>query len=78
MTISAIDANGDVVPGFRGMVYISSSDPAASTASGYAFNPLDAGIPYLFTAADAGTHSFTGAIRWSLAEIKPSRCPHPT
>ena len=63
MTISAIDANGDVVPGFRGMVFISSSDPAASTASGYAFNPADAGIPYLFTAADAGSHSFTGAIR---------------
>ena len=63
MTISAIDANGDVVPDFRGMVFISSSDPAASTASGYAFNPADAGIPYLFTAADAGSHSFTGAIR---------------
>jgi FG-GAP-like repeat len=63
MTISAIDANGDVVPGFRGMVFISSSDPAASTASGYAFNPADAGIPYLFTAADAGSHTFTGAIR---------------
>ena len=63
MTISAIDADGNVVPGFRGMVYISSSDPLASTASGYAFNPADAGIPYLFTAADAGSHSFTGAIR---------------
>lgn len=63
MTISAIDINGNVVPDFRGMVYISSSDPAASTATGYAFNPADAGIPYLFTAADAGTHAFTGAIR---------------
>ncbi len=63
MTIEAIDANGNRVTGFKGMVYISSSDPAASTASGYAFNPLDAGIPYLFTAADAGFHAFTGAIR---------------
>ena len=63
MTISAVDASGNVVPDFRGMVFISSSDPLASTASGYAFNPADAGIPYLFTAADAGTHTFTGAIR---------------
>ena len=63
MTISAIDANGEVATGFRGVVYISSSDPAASTAAGYAFNPLDAGIPYVFTAADGGSHSFTGAIR---------------
>lgn len=63
MTIKAVDANGNVATGFRGMVYISSSDPAASTASGYAFNPLDAGIPYLFTASDGGTHSFIGAIR---------------
>ena len=63
MTITAVDASGNIVPGFLGVAYISSSDPAATTASGYAFNPLDAGIPYLFTAADAGTHSFTGAIR---------------
>lgn len=63
MTISAVDADGNVATGFRGVAYISSSDPAASTASGYAFNPADAGIPYVFTAADAGTHSFTGAIR---------------
>ncbi len=67
MSITAVDANGDIVPGFRGMVFISSSDPAASTASGYAFNPADAGIPYLFTAADSGTHSFTGAIRLATA-----------
>src|SRR5262249_58848253 len=63
MTIEAVDANGDVATGFRGVVYISSSDPAATTAAGYAFNPADAGIPYLFTAADAGSHTFTGAIR---------------
>jgi hypothetical protein len=63
MTISAIDADGNVATGFLGMVYISSSDLAASTASGYAFNPADAGIPYLFTSADAGIHAFTGAIR---------------
>jgi hypothetical protein len=63
MTITAVDADGNIATGFRGVAYISSSDPAASTASGYAFNPADAGIPYVFTAADAGTHSFTGAIR---------------
>lgn len=63
MTISAVDANGNVATGFRGVVYISSSDPLASTAAGYYFNPADAGIPYLFTPTDAGTHAFTGAIR---------------
>jgi len=63
MTVSAVDANGNLATGFRGTIFISSSDPAATTAAGYAFNPLDAGIPYVFTAADAGTHTFTGAIR---------------
>ncbi len=63
MTITAVDDLGNPATGFRGVVYISSSDPAASTASGYSFNPLDAGIPYVFTAADSGTHVFTGAIR---------------
>ncbi len=63
MTISAVDVNGNVATEFRGTVFISSSDPAATTAEGYAFNPLDAGIPYTFTAADAGSHNFTGAIR---------------
>src|SRR5581483_4520397 len=63
MTISAVDAGGNVATGFRGTVFIKSSDPLATTAAGYAFNPADAGIPYTFTAADAGTHTFTGAIR---------------
>src|SRR5581483_6688312 len=51
MTISAIDASGNVATGFRGTVYISSSDPAATTAAGYAFNPVDAGIAHTFTAS---------------------------
>ncbi len=63
MTITAVDATGNVATGFRGTVYISSSDPAATTAAGYAFNPIDAGIPYTFTAADVGAHTFTGPIR---------------
>lgn len=63
MAISAIDADGNVATGFRGVAYISSSDPLASTAAGYYFNPADSGIPYVFTASDAGTHAFTGAIR---------------
>ena len=63
MTVSAVDANGNVVSAFRGVVYLTSSDPLASTATGYAFNPLDAGIPYVFTAADAGSHTFAGALR---------------
>lgn len=77
MTIEAVDANGDVATGFRGLVYISSSDPLASTASGYAFNPADAGIPYVFTATDAGSHTFTGAIRLVTAGDQQVRVSAP-
>lgn len=63
MTIEAVDSNGNIATGYRGTAYISSSDPLASTATGYAFNPNDAGIPYIFTAADGGSHTFTGAIK---------------
>jgi hypothetical protein len=63
LSITAVDAEGRIATGFRGAVVISSSDPAASIASGYAFNPLDAGVTYVFNAADAGTHTFAGAVK---------------
>jgi hypothetical protein len=45
--VVAQDAYGNTVPGYRGTVHISSSDPLA-------YLPLD----YTFTAADAGQHDF--------------------
>lgn len=52
MTVSAVDAAGNVVPGFRGTVFITSNDPAVTSS-----------MSYTFTAADAGTHAFAGAVR---------------
>ncbi len=47
VTVTAVDAHGDPVSGFRGAVRLTSSDPRA------ALPPF-----YTFTAADAGTHTF--------------------
>lgn len=50
-TVTARDAQGNVVTGYRGTVVFSSSD-------------LKAGLPasYTFTSADAGSHQFTGVL----------------
>jgi hypothetical protein len=51
VTVTAVDASGNPVAGFRGTVYLGSTDPKAILpAAGYAF-----------TAADAGSHTFTNA-----------------
>lgn len=52
LTISAVDADGNVVPGFLGTVYLTSSDPATTSAT-----------TYRFTAADAGTHAFSSSLK---------------
>ncbi len=52
MTISALDAGGNVATGFLGTVYVTSNDPGS--VSTYA---------YTFTAADNGVHTFTGTVR---------------
>jgi hypothetical protein len=51
MTVTAEDAYGNVVPGYTGTVHFTSSDPGAVL-------PAD----YTFTAADHGTHTFTGGV----------------
>jgi hypothetical protein len=48
--VTALDANGNVVPGYRGTVTFSSGDPYGATV------PSN----YTFTAADAGQHTFSG------------------
>ena len=52
MTVTAVDAAGKPVAGFRGTVFITSNDP-----------PRPSGLAYTFTAADAGVHAFAGSVR---------------
>ena len=52
LTVSAVDAIGNVVTGFLGTAYVTSNDAASVS-----------GVAYTFTAADAGTHSFAGSVR---------------
>jgi hypothetical protein len=51
LTVTAQDASGNTVTGYRGTVHFTSSDPQATAGSGL---PAD----YTFTAADQGQHSF--------------------
>ena len=48
VTVTALDASGGVVAGYRGTVQLSSTDPGASLPG-----------PYTFTAADAGSHALS-------------------
>ena len=50
--VTAVDAAGNPVPGYRGPVYLTGSEPRTAAT------PLS----YTFTAADAGTHVFTNAM----------------
>jgi hypothetical protein len=50
-TVTAVDANGNVIPNYTGTVSFYSSDPQATL-------PED----YTFTAADMGTHSFAAIL----------------
>jgi FG-GAP-like repeat len=52
MTVTAVDAAGNPATGFLGTVFVTSNDPAATST-----------FAYTFTAADAGTHSFSGSVR---------------
>ena len=53
MTVTAVDADGNVATGFRGTVFITSSDPAATLDLRATRSPRPT----------PGTHTFTGAIR---------------
>ena len=50
VTVTVVDAAGNPDPNFRGTVFLGSSDPLLSAPA----------LSYTFTAADAGTHVFTG------------------
>jgi hypothetical protein len=55
LTVTALDANGNVVPGYTGTVHFSSSDQAVGL-------PAD----YIFTAGDQGAHTFSAALQTGL------------
>jgi VCBS repeat-containing protein len=58
VTITALDQFGNVATGYVGTIHLSTSDTGAGVVL-----PAD----YTFTAADAGTHTFTGAVTLSTA-----------
>src|SRR5262249_12356577 len=51
LTVKAMDSAGNVVPTYTGTVYFTSSDSQAALPD-----------PYTFTAADAGSHTFTATL----------------
>jgi hypothetical protein len=57
-TVTALDAFGNVATGYTGTVAFSSSDPIASLPANYSF-----------TAADAGVHTFTAALKRAGAQF---------
>ena len=53
-TVTALDAYGNIATGYRGTVHFTSSDAQASLPANY-----------VFTATDAGTHTFTATLNTS-------------
>jgi hypothetical protein len=51
LTLTAYDGNGNLATGYTGTVQFTSTDGAATLRA-----------PYTFTGADAGTHTFSGAV----------------
>jgi len=60
VTVSALDMNGTVYPGFTGTVTLTSSDAKATLPAAYTFTPADNGV-HVFTVAlnTIGTQSIT-------------------
>ena len=67
VTVTAVDANGNPVAGFRGTVHLGTGDPQATAAVGF----------YTFTAADNGTHVFTNAFALDTAGAEPITATNP-
>ena len=48
MTVTVLDANGNIATGYSGTIHFNASEPAATVPANYTF-----------TAADAGVHTFS-------------------
>ena len=51
VTVTAVDASGNLIPAYTGVVHVSTNDPHGSSM-----------VSYLFTAADGGTHTFASGL----------------
>jgi hypothetical protein len=61
-TVSALDQSGSLIPGYRGTVQFTSSDPQAILPAPYTFTPADNGVhSFSFTPRTAGTVTLTVA-----------------
>jgi hypothetical protein len=60
ITVTALDASNHVVTGYMGTVHFTSSDGQATSGNGL---PSD----YMFTATDAGVHTFTSGVTLKTA-----------
>ena len=56
VTVTATDAYGNIATGYRGRIQFASTDSGATLPS-----------DYVFTGSDAGTHTFTGSVRFATA-----------
>src|SRR5207245_6406977 len=73
-TLTAEDANGNVVTGYTSTIHFTSSDPQAVLPSDYTFTSADAGQhTFSATLKTAGSQSFTATdvFNNSLAVTKP-------
>jgi uncharacterized repeat protein (TIGR03803 family) len=62
VTVTALDANGNVVPSYTGTVHFSSSDPQAVLPANYTFTAADQGVhTFTVTLKTAGTQSIAAA-----------------
>jgi len=62
VTVTALDANGNIATGYTGTVHLASSDPLAGLPNNYTFTLADAGVHTFtnqFTLKTAGTQSIT-------------------
>ena len=64
ITVTAVDANGNPVPDFRGTIHLTTNDPKATLPTFYTF-----------TAADAGTHTFQITLDKSGADVVTASNP---
>ena len=82
--IAAVDAYGNVIPGYTGTIQITCSDPAVSLPSSYTFTPADAGIhtfsaqfeslgTQTITAADTTTPSIQGSASTTVSSTIATR-----
>jgi hypothetical protein len=80
VTVVALDAAGHVVPGFNGIVSLTSSDGAATASPSFSVAAKTLPLSYTFTRADQGVHTFqftfgTGVAAGTAATVTATTTP---